>query len=152
MERSIIRIETAPEDALYSELYEPGDHPFKETSWSRWQMKNYMNETVDGKTRIEVMLNVLSKNPRSKSKIKISIHNVVVGQFVALPDLFDPMIWEFGNLLGSKLEFFTIKMKIKYTGKVNYLVVSLQIKKEIIDNLSRLTIFFDQLEKVSEKV
>ena len=152
MERPIIRIETAPEDALYCELYEPGDHPFKETSWPRWQMKNYMNETVDGKTRIEAMLNVLCENPSSKSKIKISIHNVVVGQFVVVPDLFGPMIWEFGNLLGSKSEFFTIKMKIKYTGKVNYLVVSLQIKKEIIDNPSRLSNLFDQLNKVTEKV
>jgi hypothetical protein len=63
-----------------------------------------------------------------------------------------PMIGKIKEMLGSKSEYFTINMRIDHRKNGNYLVVSLQIKKEIVDNSIELEYVYQQLEKVPDEI
>ena len=86
------------------------------------------------------------------SKINIRMQLFVVGIFDEYQDMIFPMICKMKEMLGSKSEYFTINMRINHEEHGNYLLVTLQIKKEILDNPSELEYVFQQLEKVPDEI
>jgi hypothetical protein len=156
MTRSSIRIDTMEEDEEYDEEYEPC-HPWRETRPFRWQLEDYLNECSNKKknvSRLDAMVKMACsrRSPGLVSKINIRMQLFVVGIFDEYPDMVFPMIGKMKEMLGSKSEYFTINMRINHEEHGNYLLVTLQIKKEIVDNLSELEYVFQQLEKAPSEI
>ncbi len=156
MTRSIIRFDLIDETEKYDDDYCPC-HPNRETRPLRWQLEDYLNECSNKKkniSRLDAMVKMACSRrcPGLVSKVNIKMQLFVVGLFEQCPDMFRPMISKIYEMLGSKSEYFTINMRIEHDKNGNYLVVSLQIKKEIVDNPSELKYAFQQLEKVPEEI
>lgn len=156
MTRSIIRFDLIDEDEEFDEDYEPC-HPWRETRPFRWQLEDYLNECINKKknvSRLDAMVKMACSRrfPGLVSKINIRMQLFVVGIFDEYQDMVFPMIYKIKEMLGSKSEYFTINMRINHEEHGNYLLVTLQIKKEILDNPSELEYVFQQLEKAPNEI
>ncbi len=133
-----------------------GDHLSKEISWASFNLKNFMKEQINKKnlSRIDIMIQMASNRryPGWISKIKIRTQEWLVGFLQRFPELFKYLINDIRMLIPKTLlNYYDIRIRIERAkNNIFYLVILLQIKKNILSNLCELEHVYQQVENTTK--
>lgn len=129
-----------------------GDHLMKEISRASYQLKKFMKEPINKKnlSRLYIMIQMASNRryPGWVSKIKIRTQEWLVGFLQRFPEIFKYLIYDIQMLMPQTLlNYFDIRIRIeKAENNIFYLVILLQIKKNILHNQCELEHVYQQVE------